>query len=148
MKKTKIREWLRRYIPAEIIGTITAVGAAGVSQMIWGNPVLSAYAGSFGEELGFYSTMLIQNMATVRQKNRAESKNHSFADFSQVSRGMMLEFGPAGIIDGLLLRPLFMYIFPLLMNNFALGIFVGKIAGDIAFYSLVILSYETKKKQK
>ena len=31
------------------------------------------------------------------------------------------------------------------MKNFTLGILLGKVAGDITFYLLVILSYEMQK---
>jgi hypothetical protein len=61
---------------------------------------------------------------------------------SKLLSNIILEFGVAGLIDGLFIRPLFMYIFPLLLKSVMLGVFVGKIAGDVSFYFLVILSYE------
>jgi hypothetical protein len=104
--------------------------------------------GSLSEAIGFYSTILIQNILIVNEKNRDENKLFSFYDFTKIITNIVMEFGPAGIIDGLLLRPFFMYVFPTVLRNFTLGIFIGKIAGDITFYLFVILSYEIKKHWK
>lgn len=148
MLKQKIREWLQRYLPAEIVGTITAVSAATIAHLFSENLILIAYIGSLGEAIGFYSTVFIQHILIVSKKNRIENKIFSFFDLTKIISNIVLEFGPAGIIDGLLLRPFFMYLFPILLKNFTLGILVGKIAGDITFYFLVILAYEIKKSSK
>jgi hypothetical protein len=58
---------------------------------------------------------------------------------------ILLEFGPAGLIDDFIVRPFFMFWLPILLNNFTLGIIAGKIVGDVSFYFLVILSYELIK---
>lgn len=128
---------------AEIIGTVTAVVFASISHNFYTNYILIAYIGSLGEVIGFYTTIFIQQLITAHKNKR---NNHlSFADLGKITTSIIIEFGPAEIIDGLLLRPLFMYLFPLLLKNFTLGILLGKIAGDITFYLLVILSYEIKK---
>ena len=147
MIKQKSKEWLKRYLPAEIVGTLTAVGAASITHIYYENFVIIAYAGSVGESIGFYATVLIQNLLIAGKKQKAENKTFSFFDFFKIVTNIILEFGPAGIIDGLLLRPFFMYVFPILLDNFTLGIFVGKIAGDITFYILVILSFEMRKRK-
>lgn len=146
MIKRKVKEWLKRYLPAEIVGTITAIGAASIAHLFYKNLIFTAYAGSLGEAIGFYSTVIIQSLLTKIKKNKVENKQFTFSDFSRIFTNIVLEFGPAGIIDGLVLRPFFMFVFPVLLGNFTLGILVGKIIGDITFYCLVILSYELKKK--
>jgi hypothetical protein len=148
MIKQKSKEWLKRYLPAEIVGTITAIAAASVTRIFYSNLIFIAYAGSIGEAVGFYSTVLIQRILILHKKNKIENKKFSFKNLQEISTTILIEFGPAGIIDDLLLRPFFMYVFPLVLNNFTLGIFLGKIAGDITFYFLVILSYELKKRYK
>ncbi len=144
--KHKSKEWLVRYFPAEIVGTITAIGAASLAHLLSTNYVLIAYIGSLGEAIGFYSTTIIQNVIRVYTKNNRARL--SYRDYIKISKDILLEFGPAGLIDGLLLRPLFMYLFPIFLKNFTLGILVGKIAGDITFYILVIASYEIRKKYR
>ena len=142
MPKNKIKEWLKRYLPAEIIGTVTAVAAACITHLFSENLIFIAYAGSLGEGIGFYSTVFIQHIVLLSKGRRRENKTVSF------SGHVILEFGPAGLIDGLLLRPFFLYLFPILLQNFTLGILTGKIAGDVTFYMLVILSYEIHKRNR
>lgn len=146
MIKEKCKEWLKRYLPAEITGTITAVGAASITHLFYKNLVVVAYAGSLGEAIGFYSTIFIQNLVIIFNRDKIKNNSLSFSSLIQIVSSMVTEFGPAGIIDGLMLRPFFMYLFPHYLKNFTLGIFVGKISGDITFYFLVILSYEIKKR--
>ncbi len=146
MPKKKIKEWLKRYLPAEIIGTVTAIAAASITHLFSDNLLFIAYAGSLGEGIGFYSTVFIQHTTLVAMRHSKENKTVSFSDLSKITAHIVIEFGPAGLIDGLLLRPFFLYLFPILMQNFTLGILVGKIAGDVTFYILVILSYEINKR--
>lgn len=148
MIKQKFKEWLNRYLPPEIIGTVTAIGVASIVHAFSENHILIAYSGSLGESVGFYSTVLIQNFIIANKKHTIENKIITFSEFIKIFKNIVLEFGPAGLIDGLLLRPFFMVLFPVLLKNFTLGIFLGKIAGDITFYILVILSYEIRKKRK
>ena len=144
----KIKEFSKRYLPAEIVGTITAICAASITHVFSDNPVFIAYIATFGEAIGFFSTILIQHIFTFSKKRRAANKRFSLLDFPKIISHILLEFGPAEIIDGLVLRPFFMYLFPLLIKKFILGILLGKIAGDITFYLIVIVSYEMKKKLK
>ena len=148
MPKKKIKEWLKRYLPAEIIGTVTAVTAASVTHLFSDNLLFIAYAGSLGEGIGFYSTVFIQHVILITKGRSKENKTVSFSDFSKITTHIVLEFGPAGLIDGLLLRPFFLYLFPILMQKFTLGILAGKIAGDVTFYILVIFSYEIHKRNR
>ena len=148
MVKLKIKEWLKRYLPAEIVGTVTAVSAASLAHLFSENLVFIAYAGSLGESIGFYSTVLVQNILMISKKNRTENKRFAFSDFIKIMASIILEFGPAGLIDGLLLRPFFMYLFPIVLKNFTLGILVGKFVGDFTFYVLVVLSYEINKRNR
>ena len=148
MIKRKIKEWGKRYLLAEIIGTITAVGTASITHVFYESLVFIAYVGALGEAIGFYSTIFIQNILIVKRKHGIKNIPVSFVDLLKIIRTIILEFGPAGLIDGLLLRPFFMCLFPLLLENFTLGIFLGKIAGDFTFYILVILSYEMKNRKQ
>ncbi len=148
MLKRKSKEWLKRYLPAEIVGTVTAIGAASIARVFSGNYIFIAYAGSIGEAIGFYLTVFFQHILIVRENRKIKNERFRFYDFTKIISTIVLEFGPAGMIDGLLLRPFFMFLFPILLKNFTLGILIGKIAGDITFYFLVILSYEMRKRFK
>jgi hypothetical protein len=142
MLKRKSKEWLKRYLPSEIAGTVTALTAACTAQVFCENPIIIAYIATVGEAIGFYSTVFTQHILVVLKTKEIENKTFILKDFAKIASKIILEYGLAGVIDGLLLRPLFMYLFPILLHNFMLGILAGKIAGDITFYILVIISYE------
>lgn len=149
MKQQKPIEWLKRYLPAEIAGTITALLAAYIAKEEGYNAIAIAFAGSFGEAIGFYTTVFIKQVIEARKMLKSKSDQHlPFQKYLVIIAALLLEFGPAGLIDDCIVRPFFMYWFPILLNNFTLGILAGKIAGDICFYFFVILSYEFIKKRK
>jgi hypothetical protein len=145
--KQKIKEWIIRYLPAEIVGTITALAAAGIIHSLYNNPVLCAYAGTLGEAIGFYGALFIQNLVINSRKLKTENKPFLWRHVRQIVLDIVLELGVAALFDELLLRPFFMFLFPILLKNFTLGIFMGKIAGDICFYMLAILCYEHSKRR-
>lgn len=149
MMQQKPIEWLKRYLPSEIAGTITALLAAYIAKEEGYNALAIAFAGSFGEAIGFYTTVFIKQVIDARKELKHKSGKHlPFQKYLVIIAVLLIEFGPAGLIDDCIVRPFFMYWFPILLKNFTLGILAGKIAGDIFFYFFVILSYEFIKKKK
>ncbi|MES2590157.1 MAG: hypothetical protein V4622_14355 [Bacteroidota bacterium] len=144
MAKAKFKSWLLKFLPAEIVGTVTAVCAASFCHIFSDNGIFIAYIGSLGEAIGFYLTIIIQNIISFKKKHQVDNRKFSFKVFAKIISTIVIEFGPAGVIDGLFLRPFLMFIFPLLIGDFTLGILVGKIVGDFTFYGLVIMTSEIK----
>jgi|SRR5215211_337173 len=139
----KLKEWSRRYLPAEVLGSCAAVTAAWMVQIVSGSPIGAAIVGSLGESLAYYGCI------TLRDLRRHHSQQHRPASLwptgTRAARDLLLEFGPAELVDSLLARPLFMYWMPMLIHNFTVGLVAGKLAADVVFYSLAICSYELKK---
>jgi hypothetical protein len=127
----RIETWLRRYLPAEVGGTLAALLCACLVTALIGSSATATLAGTWGENLAYYGTMLGRELA--RRDTRT---------FPTILRDLVLEFGPAEALDSLLLRPALMYAGILLAPNLALGVVAGKIAADICFYLPTILSYE------
>lgn len=141
-KRDKLKGWVKRYLPAELVGTIAAVTASYVTFHSTGQAVVAAYMGTLGETLGFYSAMFIISFVRLKHQLQAEDQKLSAVDAGKLLKHLLLEFGPAEILDSFLIRPFFMYFFPTLITNYAIGVFIGKIASDLAFYLPVITSYE------
>jgi hypothetical protein len=148
MIKQKGKEWLRRYLPAEIVGTISALISANIAHAFYDNLIVVAYIATICEAIGYYSTVVVLSILLENKKQKNQGKTLSFRGLFKISLGMILEFGPAGLLDEFVLRPFFMYLFPVLLQNFTLGIFFGKITADIVFYFLVIMSYEINKRAR
>ena len=58
--RRKLREWFGRYLPAELLGTITALAAAWTVHAVSGSLISAAVAGTIGESLGFYGCMAVR----------------------------------------------------------------------------------------
>lgn len=127
-----MREWLWRYGPAEVSGTVGALVAAGVTGVFAG-AAATAYAGAIGETLAFYAVVLVRDLRAHTGPRR------------RVLAGLAVEFGPAELADTLVVRPLAMYLGPLFVGHLAAGVLAGKLAADVVFYALAILGYELRK---
>jgi hypothetical protein len=53
-----------------------------------------------------------------------------------------VEFGPAELIDSVVVRPFAFYAGPLLVDNTIGGWIFGKLVSDLAFYLCAIVAYE------
>ncbi|UBF28095.1 hypothetical protein K9N68_09510 [Kovacikia minuta CCNUW1] len=142
----KLKEWIQRYLPAEIIGTITALISAGMIHSITHSYFAAAIAGTWGENAGYYSFILFQEIRSSRRHHQTTKENYRIIAFLKNIRNIVLEFGVAEWLDSGFVRPFMMYIFPKLLGNFELGILAGKIAADIVFYISVIIAYELRRK--
>jgi hypothetical protein len=142
--KIKAKNWLKRFLPAELTGTIAAVFVSYITHYCTNNLIVAAYAGSVAETLRFYSTIFIRDAVNEKGKLKAVNKRLTFIDFIHISKNILFDFGVAEILDSLFLRPFCMYIFPLWLKNYTIGILMGKVASDICFYIPVILSYELR----
>lgn len=130
--RAKLSEWLWRYLPLEIIATITALMGAGLVSLITSNQVALAFAGTWGENVGFYGYAAWRDYRTHQ-------------GFLRLAGHMLVEFGPAEALDSFVVRPACMYLGQQMTGSLGWGIALGKVAADVVFYVLVILSYELKK---
>jgi hypothetical protein len=144
--RRKLREWVWRYLPAEVVGTVTALAAALTVHAASGSLVSAAVAGTVGESLGYYGCMAVREALVhdTRHRHHGRMKRLWLTGASTV-RDLLIEFGPAEVVDSLLVRPSFMYLMPSLLQNFTAGILVGKLAADVIFYGLAIGAYELKQ---
>ncbi len=142
----KLLEWFKRYLPAEVIGTATALlGAFGVHHLT-GSLGASAIAGSIAETIGFYSYFAVRDGAKYYAHHKAHPRlRRIFLTAFHTIRDMIIEFGPAEAVDSLFIRPFFMYVGPQLLHNFGTGLLAGKIAADLIFYLFAACGYEFKK---
>ncbi|MES2503350.1 MAG: hypothetical protein V4534_00555 [Myxococcota bacterium] len=128
MAKTLLR-WMKRYGPSEIFGTLGVYAGYYLVEHFSHIGWIEAYGGAMGENVGFYGVILYQ-----RLKAR-ENLWHILA-----------EFGPAELLDSLILRPATLYVGVQLLGP-GLGLLVGKLAGDLVFYIPVILTHEFMRKR-
>ncbi|MBP9718238.1 hypothetical protein KBD59_03000 [Candidatus Gracilibacteria bacterium] len=144
--KSKIKNWIKRYLPAEIFGTLGAIIFPTVVSFFTKNILIIALAGTWGENMGFYGTMIFQEVNESRKKHRQLNKNYGIVSFGKSIRNIFLEFGLAETADSLFVRPATMFFTVSSIDNLQLGVFTGKIIADVIFYIPTVISYELRKK--
>jgi hypothetical protein len=132
----RVREWFARYAPAEAGAVLGAVLATVVAEP-FGAAVATAYAGSVGDGVGFYGVMLVRDLR--RQPKGAPGR------LARTLRGLVVEFGPAELLDSFVVRPLAMYLAATWLGHAAAGAVAGKVAADAVFYAVAIMGYELRK---
>lgn len=138
LKWEKLKYYAKRYLVAEIVGTICAIVASAVAFWLTGNKLVASVAGTWGENLGFYSSILVRDIG--------HPGRHSLRSLGIHLSNLFLEFGPSELLDSFVIRPASMYFFATVIENLALAIFVGKIAADVLFYSVTITAVELRKR--
>jgi hypothetical protein len=144
--KTKIKNWIKRYLPAEILGTFGAIVFPTIASFFTDNILVIALVATWGENLGFYGIMIFQEVKESKVKHQKMQKAYGITSFGKSMRNIFLEFGVAETIDSLFVRPAIMFFSVSTFQNLQLAIFVGKIIADVIFYIPAIISYELRKK--
>jgi hypothetical protein len=144
--RRKLREWVGRYLPAELLGTVTALAAAWTVHAASGSLVSAAVAGTIGESLGYYGCMAVREGFRHETRLRHHGRGRRlWLTGTRTLRDLLIEFGPAELVDSLLTRPLCMYLMASLLDSFTAGILAGKLAADVIFYGIAISAYELRR---
>jgi hypothetical protein len=143
----KALEWLRRYGVAEVVGTCTALAGSWLVQRLGGNLVAAAYGAALGENVGFYGTIILRDFVADRRVARAAGHAFGARGALRTAGALLLEFGPAELLDSVVLRPLAMGIGTRQLG-WELGVVAGKLAADVTFYVPVILTYELRRARR
>lgn len=145
--RLKTKEWIKRYIPAEILGTAFALTAASLVFYHDHSYVLAATAGWFGEGIGFYGYFISTELFLNHQKYRSYSFFKRIVTVIGVaSTNLIVEFAPAEVLDNFFIRPFGMYLVPQYVHPYPVGFLVGKFGSDLIFYVMAIVGYEARKR--
>jgi hypothetical protein len=139
----KLREWVRRYLPCEIAGTVGEFGGAAVAYLATGSLAAAAITATVGASAGYYSAAYVSALrwSYLDNVHRRRSSRMLVSNLLAL-RSVAVEFGPAELIDSVAVRPVAFYAGPLLFDNTIVGWIAGKLVSDVAFYLCAILSYE------
>lgn len=145
--RNKRQEWLRRYIPAEILGTVTALTGAWVAYAHTHSYVAATASGWVGEGIGFYGYFIVVELLLNSQRYRDRSLvKRIYLAIAVASTNLLVEFLPAEIFDNFIIRPFLMYLIPHYIHPYPIGFLAGKFSADIVFYAFAILGYESRKR--
>ena len=144
-KRAKVWEWLRRYGVAECAGITCALLGSFLVRRLTGSAIAAAYGAAWGESIGYGGTIIARDFLAMSRVTRAADRAFGIGDAGRVVTDLLAEFGPAGVLDTLVTRPLAMAIGTRLLG-LPLGVVAGKVSADILFYLPVIFMYERKKR--
>ena len=143
--KQKLCEWLRRYLPAELLSVAATLAAASLALQATHSGLQAALAGTWGGNVAYFGWLLGQDMLLARRRLQAQGCRYTLRTFGRNLRALAVEFGLAEVADSFLIRPALMYYLPRWLGNFAAGILVAKLLADVTFYIPAIISYELSK---
>jgi hypothetical protein len=135
---SRAMEWARRYLPAELLGTAATLLGAGAALVVWQSAAAGAVAGTWAEGLVFYGVIVARDL----QARGRPSPSAALAAL----RDLLLEFGPAELLDCTIIRPTALYAGLALAPSPAIGLLVGKLVADMVFYLPTIASYELMRR--
>jgi hypothetical protein len=142
--RSRAGDWLRRYGTAEVVGIGAALIAARLAESAGLHAIALAYAATIGENLGFYGTIVARQVAHDVRLARAVGDRYTGRRIWKTTRDILIEFGPAELLDSFVIRPLAMGVgVRFLGRNF--GVILGKLVADITFYVPVIVTYEVRR---
>jgi hypothetical protein len=125
-----LRTWAQRYLLAEIVSTACAFLVAAAVYVFARHALAAALVNTAAGSLSFYAMML------------AREQRGGLHDMPRAVSALVLEFGPAEILDTLLLRPALLYAGMTFAPNPELGVLFGNLAADVCFYVPAIVSHE------
>jgi hypothetical protein len=141
-----LREWVRRYLPCEIAGTVGELGGAAVAYLATGSLAAAAITATIGASAGYYGAAYITALRwSYRDHEHRRWLSRVLVSNLMALRSVAVEFGPAELIDSLAVRPIAFYVGPSLFDNTVAGWIFGKLVSDVAFYLFAIVSYERFK---
>lgn len=165
----KLIGWIKRYLPAELTGTAAAILGTTLAWQLDQSLAVTALVGTWCEVVGFYLGMMIQEWRTQRPQRtlalpndqlrgrlalgwqarvtaRLTSVRQTIGFLMQILRTLVVEFGPAELVDPFLLRPAFLALAMHLIPGVHWAVLIGKVAADLIFYTVAISSFELRQK--
>jgi len=144
--KKKITVWVKRYLLADVLSTILSLLTAWGIFETTADRVLAAFVGSAVASLVFYFTIAFSDVRKSIKQHRIDNEKYKIKSFLIDFRNLIIEFGPAELLDVLAVRPFFMYLIPKLTGDFISGTFIGKMIADVIFFIPAIIMFELRKK--
>lgn len=145
--RAKLRQWLRRYGVAECVGIGGALLGSFIVRHATHSAIAAAYGAAWGETIGYTAVIIIQDFLAESRAARSQRRELGLRGLRDMAADLLAEFGPAGLLDTLIVRPITMAVGTRLFGPH-LGVIAGKLAADLLFYVPVIYMYERRKHRR
>ncbi|MBC7448844.1 MAG: hypothetical protein H7330_12375 [Hymenobacteraceae bacterium] len=143
----RLREWLRRYGPAEVLSVAVTLAAVAGTFALTHSRGTTALVGTWAGNVAYFGWILLVDIRATHRALRGAGRPYTASTLGQNLRALAVEFGPAEVLDSFVIRPALMYGLPIWTGSLGWGSLAAKFAADITFYLPTILSYELSKKR-
>ncbi len=142
----RVREWVARYLPLERLGTLGALLGAWLAFGLTDALVVAALAGTIAETVGYYALAVVRgiraHLAADRVRRVPSRPRRALLATGLELRSLAAEFGPAEVLDTVLVRPALRFAVPAAWGGHPAAWLVGKLLADVVFYVVAIVSFE------
>jgi hypothetical protein len=143
----RVRDWRRRYLLAEVLGTLAALAAGTAAYAQTGSLATGALAASFGETTGFYLGIAVRVAPGVLRRHQEVRGARRVLLTLRAAVAEASDYAVAEAMDTLVIRPGLIYVVSSWAGAGLLaGLLVGKLLADVAFYAVVIPTYELRRR--
>jgi hypothetical protein len=129
--------WLRRYLPAELLGLPAALLGGWAGSALADNLAAAAIGATWAEVVGYYLVVIARDL-------RANARFGLVRGGLVTARNALLEFGPAQLLDSLVIRPAALFAGMTFIPDLITGILVGKLIADLVFYVPTVIAFELR----
>ena len=144
--RARVRGWVMRYLPPEVLGTVAAVASAWLAYAVSDSLVVAAVAGTLGESAGYYALVVVRgargHVRSARVQRMPRRTRRMWATTWLTARAVAAEFGPAELVDTVVVRPTLLFAASAALGATPAGWLAGKLAADAVFYAVAITSFE------
>ena len=112
-----------------------------VAHLWYHNLVVLAFASAWAESASYYAFIVTREFL---QHKKLGEPNYLHTFFTIKLFHLLTEFGPAEVLDSLIVRPLLIGLNIYLLGPMW-GLIAGKLMSDFFFYIPVIISYEMRR---
>lgn len=142
----KIKEWLKRYLPAELLSVGATLAGGWLAFALTGNQLAVALAATWAGNVAYFGYIIAADLRKTYRQCRQRLVPFSAGHLWHNLKALCIEFGVAEIADSFFIRPALLYYLPQLTGNLTTGLVLAKLAADVTFYVPAIIGYELSKR--
>lgn len=132
--------FLRRYLPAEVVGTLALLGAGLAADQLGEPDPVIALSALVGESLGFYGVLAVTVYREQWTLWGTDVRPRTRTIIRRTGLLLAAEFGPTEVLDSLIVRPALLLAGVWLIGP-VWGILAGKVVADLLFYAIAALAF-------
>lgn len=132
-----VKFYIKRYYIAEIISFFASYFAFIIASSAFRNDVVSAYFGTCGAFVGFYTPIAVSEWRSIPTPRSVGA----WKQILIIIKNLAIEFGLSELLDFLLIRPFCLYSASNLISYETIAVIAGNQTANITFFSIAALMH-------